>query len=75
MKFIRISLKSTSFHEIQHKLMWNPSGFIMDFMIYFIKSNWISYNIMRSNTILLKAIGSHETQRIQSISWNPTGFY
>ena len=68
MKFIMISLKSTEFHRIS----LNPSDFIMDSMIYFIKSNRISHNIMKSNTILLKAIGFHETQRIQSISWNFT---
>ena len=49
--------------------MWNPSDFIMDFMIYFIKSNRISHNIMKSNTILLKFMkprefkGFHEIQQ------------
>ena len=83
MKVIRFSLKSTEFHRISlnptgfHKFSLNPtqvhvisssSDFIMDFMIYFIKSNKILHNIMKSNTILLKAIGFHETQIIQSIS-------
>ena len=75
MKFIRISLKSTEFHRISlnpiglHKFSWNPTqvhvksiNFIMDFMIYFNKPNRISYNIMKSNTFSLKAIGFHGTQ-------------
>ena len=45
--------------------MWNPSDFTMDFMIYFIKSNRISHNIMKSNTILLKAIGFHENREFK----------
>ena len=72
MKFIRISLKSTEFYRISlnptgfYKFSWNPTQVHMKsirfydiyFMIYFIKSKRISHN-MKSNTILLKAIGYH----------------
>ena len=87
MKVIRISLKSTEFHRISlnptgfHKFSLNQTQvhvkstrFHYGFHEHFIKSNRISHNIVKSNTILLKAIGFHETQRIQSISWNPTRF-